>query len=97
MAGEATRPVASVGERNGEGAELEDLRCNAQRWRPYGSEDWVVRMAGRLGFESALHATQTIVKDPFSVPVSHTVRYPRIRIISARRMSRRERKIYEEG
>jgi len=29
--------------------------------------------------------------------VSHTARHPRIRIISARRMSRRERKIYEEG
>ena len=29
--------------------------------------------------------------------VSHTARRPHIRIISARRMSRRERKIYEEG
>lgn len=29
--------------------------------------------------------------------VSHTARYSRIRIISAKRMSRRERKIYEEG
>ena len=29
--------------------------------------------------------------------VSHTARHPRIRIISARRMKRRERKIYEEG
>jgi uncharacterized DUF497 family protein len=29
--------------------------------------------------------------------VSHTARHPRIRIISARRVSRRERKIYEEG
>ena len=29
--------------------------------------------------------------------VSHTARAPRVRIISARRMSRRERKIYEEG
>jgi len=29
--------------------------------------------------------------------VSHTDRSPRIRIISARRMTRRERKIYEEG
>lgn len=29
--------------------------------------------------------------------VSHTPRHPRIRIISARRATRRERKIYEEG
>jgi len=29
--------------------------------------------------------------------VSHTARRPRIRIIGARRMSHRERKIYEEG
>lgn len=29
--------------------------------------------------------------------VSHTARHPRIRLISARRMTRRERKIYEEG
>ncbi len=29
--------------------------------------------------------------------VSHTTRHPRIRVISVRRMSRRERKIYEEG
>ena len=28
--------------------------------------------------------------------VSHTARHPRIRIIGARRVSRRERKIYEE-
>ncbi len=31
------------------------------------------------------------------VVVSHTTRRTRIRIISARRMSRRERKIYEKG
>ncbi len=29
--------------------------------------------------------------------VSHTTRRPRIRIYSARRVSRRERKVYEEG
>jgi uncharacterized DUF497 family protein len=29
--------------------------------------------------------------------ISHTPRSPRLRIISARRMTRRERKIYEEG
>ncbi len=33
--------------------ELEDLRCSAQRGRPFGSEDWVVRIARRLGLESA--------------------------------------------
>ena len=35
-------------------AELEDLRCSAQRGRPFGSEDWVARTAKRLGLESAL-------------------------------------------
>ncbi len=35
--------------------ELEDLRCSAQRGRPFGSEAWVVRMAKRLGLESTLH------------------------------------------
>jgi len=35
--------------------ELDDLRCSVQRGRPFGSEDWVVRMARRLGLESALH------------------------------------------
>lgn len=33
--------------------ELEDLRCSAQRGRPFGSEDWGVRIARRLGLESA--------------------------------------------
>jgi putative transposase len=36
-------------------AELEDLRCSAQRGRPFGGEAWVVRMAKRLGLESTLH------------------------------------------
>ncbi len=35
-------------------AELEDLRCSAQRGKPFGSEVWVVRMATRLGLESTL-------------------------------------------
>ena len=35
-------------------AELEELRCSAQRGRPFGNEAWVVRMAKRLGLESAL-------------------------------------------
>lgn len=34
--------------------ELEELRCSAQRGRPFGSEDWVARIARRLGLESAL-------------------------------------------
>jgi len=34
--------------------ELEDLRCCAQRGKPFGSETWVVRMAKRLGLESTL-------------------------------------------
>jgi putative transposase len=35
-------------------SELEDLRCGAQRGRPFGDEDWVIRTARRLGLESAL-------------------------------------------
>jgi putative transposase len=35
-------------------SELEDLRCGAQRGRPFGDEDWVVRTARRLGLESTL-------------------------------------------
>jgi putative transposase len=35
-------------------AELENLRCSAQRGRPFGGEDWVIRTAKRLGLESAL-------------------------------------------
>ena len=34
--------------------ELEDLRCSAQRGRPFGGEAWVVRTAKRLGLESTL-------------------------------------------
>ena len=35
-------------------AELEALRCSAQRGRPFGGEAWVVRMAKRLRLESTL-------------------------------------------
>jgi len=35
-------------------SELEDLRCSAQRGRPFGSEGWVVRIAKRLSLESTL-------------------------------------------
>jgi len=41
-----------VNERERE-TELEDLRCSAQRGRPFGSEDWAVYIARRLGLESA--------------------------------------------
>ena len=34
--------------------ELEDLRCSAQRGRPFGGEEWVARIAKRLGLESTL-------------------------------------------
>jgi len=35
-------------------SELEDLRCSAQRGRPFGSQSWVVRVAKRLSLESTL-------------------------------------------
>jgi len=35
-------------------SELEDLRCSAQRGRPFGSQGWVVRIAKRLSLESTL-------------------------------------------
>ena len=35
-------------------SELEDLRCSAQRGRPFGSQGWVVRVAKRLSLESTL-------------------------------------------
>jgi putative transposase len=35
-------------------SELEDLRCSAQRGRPFGSQSWVVRIAKRLRLESTL-------------------------------------------
>ncbi len=35
-------------------SELEDLRCSAQRGRPFGSQGWMVRIAKRLSLESTL-------------------------------------------
>ena len=35
-------------------SELENLRCSAQRGRPFGSQGWVVRIAKRLSLESTL-------------------------------------------
>lgn len=35
-------------------SQLEDLRCSAQRGKPFGSEVWVVRTARRLGLGSTL-------------------------------------------
>jgi putative transposase len=35
-------------------SELEDLRCSAQRGRPFGSEIWIARMAKRLALQSTL-------------------------------------------
>ena len=35
-------------------SELEDLRCSAQRGRPFGSQGWVVRVVKRLSLESTL-------------------------------------------
>ena len=50
------RPLGWVKLVNGpdKAAELEDLRCSAQRGRPFGGEAWVVRTAKRLGLESTL-------------------------------------------
>jgi len=35
--------------------ELEELRRSVNRGRPYGSEDWQMRMAKKLGLEFSLH------------------------------------------
>lgn len=35
-------------------AELEVLRCSAQRGQPFGGDEWMVRIAKRLGLESTL-------------------------------------------
>jgi hypothetical protein len=43
--------IAFVNESERE-SELEDLRSSAQRGRPFGSEDWMVKIAQQLGFES---------------------------------------------
>jgi putative transposase len=36
--------------------ELDNLRCSAQRGRPFGGHDWVTRMAKQFGLESTLNA-----------------------------------------
>jgi len=36
--------------------ELDDLRFSAQRGRPFGSEDWLMIIAKRLGLESIMCA-----------------------------------------
>jgi putative transposase len=36
-------------------SELEDLRSSAQRGRPFGSEDWTVKIAKQLGLESTMN------------------------------------------
>ena len=37
-------------------SELEDLRSSAQRGRPFGIEDWMIKIAKRLGLESTPHS-----------------------------------------
>ena len=37
-------------------SELDDLRSSAQRGRPYGSEDWMIRTAKQLGLESTMRS-----------------------------------------
>jgi putative transposase len=37
-------------------SELEDLRSSAQRGRPFGSEQWMIKIAKQLGLEATLHA-----------------------------------------
>lgn len=45
-------------------AELEELRCSVNRGRPYGSEDWHMRMTKKLGLEFSLHRRGRPRKDP---------------------------------
>ena len=35
-------------------SELDDLRSSVQRGRPFGSADWVIVIAKRLGLESTM-------------------------------------------
>jgi hypothetical protein len=37
-------------------SELDDLRSSAQRGRPYGSEDWMIKIAKQVGLESTMHS-----------------------------------------
>jgi hypothetical protein len=36
--------------------ELDNLRCSAQRGRPFESETWVIRIAKQLGLQSTLNS-----------------------------------------
>ena len=37
-------------------SELDDLRSSAQRGRPFGSEDWMINIAKKLGLEATMHS-----------------------------------------
>jgi putative transposase len=37
-------------------SELEDLRSSPQRGRPFGSQDWVIKIAKQLGLESTMNS-----------------------------------------
>jgi len=36
-------------------SELDDLRSSAQRGRPFGNEDWMIKTAKQLGLEATMH------------------------------------------
>jgi len=36
--------------------ELENLRSSAHRGRPFGNEDWVIKVAKQLGLESTVNS-----------------------------------------
>ena len=55
-------------------SEFEDLRPSAQRVRPFGSEDWVIKTAKQLGLESTTNPRgrpKRFRKDPFCRSRSH--------------------------
>jgi hypothetical protein len=52
LAGKAARQWVGWVNRVETASELEDLRCSAQRGRPFGSQGWVIRIAKRLSLES---------------------------------------------
>jgi putative transposase len=37
-------------------SELDNLRSSAQRGRPFGNEDWVIKVAKQLGLESTMNS-----------------------------------------
>ena len=37
-------------------SELDELRLSAQRGRPFGSEDWMIKISKQLGLEATLHS-----------------------------------------